>query len=134
MPQRLKYLCTEKKIFFQVVFKLDRLSFGKPDLHREKKRSCIQCTNWKWFCYHKLQIGTSSLHFTFTPTTTASLSPFSAITTRAGAWLVRYRQERYQSQREPPRLNTEQTMREGISQVSGSRHFLEPVSQESEGS
>lgn len=74
----------KKKKVFQAVLKLDRLSFGKPDLHEIKKRSCIQCTKWKWFCYHKIQIGTSSLHFTFTSTTTASLSPFSAITTRAG--------------------------------------------------
>lgn len=38
------------------------------------------------------------------------------------------------SQTEQPKLSTEQTPREGISQVSGSRHFLEQVSQESEAS
>lgn len=92
------FMHSGKKIVFQVVFKLDRLSFGKPDLYREKK-SCIQCTNWKWFCYHELQMGTSSLSLWYKPPSLwpqqpLSLSPFSAITTTAGTWLVRYGCER----------------------------------------
>lgn len=72
---------------------------------------------------------------TFTLTTTASLS-FSLLRHHhhsrdmaSEVWM-----QENPSQTEQPKLNTEQTPRERISQVSGSRHFLEQVSQESEAS
>ena len=129
--QRLWNLCTvkKKKNSFQAVFKLDRPSFWKLELHENTFLFSVETghsfviTAADLYCnltlYHYLHFHQNSLFLLFSPPSVPSplLQEYSY-------WGI----DRNQSQREQPELSTEQTLREGISQVSGSRHSLENVS------
>lgn len=115
----------------QALFWKARLIYRKKILYSMYKLEMIllsQVTDGYKFTFTLVQA-------TFTLTTTASLS-FSLLRHHhhsrdmaSEVWM-----QENPSQTEQPKLNTEQTPRERISQVSGNRHFLEQVSQESEAS